>query len=541
MNHTTTNKERVGILTKKMKKRQEPNMVKRQNLSRFTHHVSRFMFYTLFALLLIYTVPSANAQTIGVGSKRFTESYVLGEIAKKLLEDAGYRVEHKQGMGGTIIVWDALKSGDIAMYPDYTGTIQETILKSATPMTPEQMWSALAEHGIGMAGELGFNNTYALTMRRTDAETRNIRKISDLKNHPDIKVGLTHEFLDRKDGWEPLSRHYGLQIKPRGLEHALAYVALNNGEIDLMDAYSTDAKLAEYDLTVLEDDLQFFPKYHAVFLYRLDTDYAAIDAIRGMEGKIDEGLMTQLNAEAERTNDFTAAVSLYFSEVEYRAVEVASESFVSKLARWTGRHLMLVGISMAIAILVSIPLGIRASRPGILSQIIIGVPGVMQTVPSLALLALLVPVPMLGISPTTAIVALFLYSLLPIVRNTATGLQNIPTPLRESATALGLEPSAQLTKVYLPMASRTILAGIKTSAIINVGTATLAALIGAGGLGEPIISGLALNDAEVILQGAIPAALLAILVQVCFDALDRLLIPRGLRLEEASQHAAANE
>ena len=523
-----------------MKKQPEQNG-KQQNISRFTFHVSRFMFYTLSTLMLICTLASANAQTIGVGSKRFTESYVLGEIAKKLLEDAGYRVEHKQGMGGTIIVWDALKNGDIAMYPDYTGTIQETILKSATPMTSEQMRSALAEHGIGMAGELGFNNTYALAMRRTDADSRKIRKISDLRNHPDIKVGLTHEFLDRKDGWEPLSRHYGLQNKPRGLEHALAYVALNNGEIDLMDAYSTDAKLAEYDLTVLEDDLQFFPKYNAVFLYRLDTDHAAIDAIRGLEGKIDEGLMTRLNAEAERTNDFTAAASLYFSEVEHRAVEVASESFVSKLARWTGRHLMLVGISMAIAILVSIPLGIRASRPGILSQIIIGVPGVMQTVPSLALLALLVPVPWLGITPTTAIVALFLYSLLPIVRNTATGLQNIPTPLKESATALGLEPSAQLTKVYLPMASRTILAGIKTSAIINVGTATLAALIGAGGLGEPIISGLALNDAEVILQGAIPAALLAILVQVCFDALDRLLIPRGLRLEEASQHAAASE
>ena len=410
-----------------MKKQQKVNG-EQQNISRFTFHVSRIThhalritFYTLSALLLICILPSVSAQKISIGSKRFTESYVLGEIAKKLLEDAGYHVEFKQGMGGTIIVWEALKNGDIAMYPDYTGTIQETILKSATPMTPDRMRSSLAEHGIGMAGELGFNNTYALAMRRTDAAARNIRKISDLRNHPDIKVGVTHEFLDRKDGWEPLSRHYGLQIKPRGMEHALAYVALNNAEIDLMDAYSTDAKLVEYDLTVLEDDLQFFPKYHAVFLYRLDTDQAAIDAIRVLEGNINEALMTQLNAEAERTNDFTVAASLYFSEVEHRAVEVASESFVSKLARWTGRHLMLVGISMAIAILVSIPLGIRASRPGILSQIIIGVPGVMQTVPSLALLALLVPVPMLGISPTTAIVALFLYSLLPIVRNTATG------------------------------------------------------------------------------------------------------------------------
>ena len=522
-----------------MKKREEMNRKQRNNL-RFVHYILRVTFYTLTVLLLIKTPPAA-AQKISVGSKRFTESYVLGEIAKQLLENAGYRVELKQGMGGTIIVWEALQNGEIAMYPDYTGTIQETILKSATPMNPEQMRGALAEHGIGMTSELGFNNTYALAMRRGDADSRNIRKISDLRDHPDIKVGLTHEFLERKDGWEPLSRRYGLQIKPRGMEHALAYVALNKGEIDLMDAYSTDAKLAEYDLTVLADDLHFFPKYNAVFLYRLDTDQAAIDAIRTLDGTIDEKEMTRLNAEAERTKDFAAAASLYFSDTGSETVAVISESFVSKLVRWTARHLMLVGISMAIAIVVSIPLGIRASRPGILSQIIIGVPGVMQTVPSLALLALLVPVPMLGISPTTAIVALFLYSLLPIVRNTATGLQNIPTPLRESAAALGLEPAAQLTKVYLPMASRTILAGIKTSAIINVGTATLAALIGAGGLGEPIISGLALNDAEIILQGAIPAALLAILVQVCFDGVDRLIIPRGLRLEEASQQAAAGE
>lgn len=516
-----------------MKKQRDPNN-KQQNNSRFT-------LYTLSLLLLVYLLPSADAQKISVGSKRFTESFVLGEIAKKSLEDAGYHVEFKQGMGGTIIVWEALKNGDIAMYPDYTGTIQETILKSAIPLTSEQMQNALAEHGIGMTGELGFNNTYAFAMRRAHSDSLNIHKISDLQDHPNLKVGVSHEFLKRKDGWEPLSRRYGLQITPRGMEHALAYVALNNGEIDLMDAYSTDAKLAEYDLAVLEDDLHFFPKYNSVFLYRLDTDPAAIDAIHKLAGTIDEGLMTRLNAEAERTRDFASAASLYFSEVEHRTVEVKSESFVSKLSRWTGRHLMLVGLSMVIAILVSIPLGIRASRPGILSQIIIGIPGVMQTVPSLALLAILVPVPMLGTSPTTAIVALFLYSLLPIVRNTATGLQNIPAPLRESADALGLESVAQLTKVYLPMASRTILAGIKTSAIINVGTATLAALIGAGGLGEPIISGLALNDAEVILQGAIPAALLAILVQVCFDGLDRLIIPRGLRLEKASQQAAVGE
>jgi osmoprotectant transport system permease protein len=162
--------------------------------------------------------------------------------------------------------------------------------------------------------------------------------------------------------------------------------------------------------------------------------------------------------------------------------------------------------------------------------VILGFASAVQTIPSLALLALLVPIPFFGISLRTAIAALFLYGLLPIVRNTAIGLQDIAKPVRESAVALGLEPSARLWKIYLPTASRSILGGIKTSAVINIGTATLAALIGAGGLGEPILSGLDLNDHVTILQGAIPAALLALVVQWSFDLLDRVLIPKGLRL-----------
>ena len=192
----------------------------------------------------------------------------------------------------------------------------------------------------------------------------------------------------------------------------------------------------------------------------------------------------------------------------------------------TLRHLELVGASLFLGIIAGIPLGIGASRPGPVSNFILATSGVIQTIPSLALLALLVPLPFFGISPVTAIFALFLYSLLPIVRNTATGLQDIPMAVRESAAALGLEPHAQLWKVFLPLASRTILAGVKTSAMITVGTATLAALIGVGGLGEPIISGLNLNDYNTILQAAIPAALLALLVQFFFDGLDRVFVPK---------------
>lgn len=508
----------------------------------------RLLSQNLLCLLLICTcmpnaLHSAPQQSDGsnknnvviIGSKRFTESYVLGEIARKVLVEAGFEARHRQGMGGNIIVWEALRSGAIDVYPDYTGTIQEIILKAGRTLSTAKMRKELAAYGVGMTGELGFNNTYAIITPRRVAEKFQLRKISDLKHHPELRVGVGHEFLDREDGWWALSAFYGLNMQSvRGIEHALGYNALINGEIDLMDAYSTDAKLAEYDLVVLEDDLQFFPRYNAVFLYRLDLPAAAIEALSSLEGTIDQARMVRLNAMAERTRDYTQAAALYFSERGQTRVVVRSEGLWDKLLRWTLRHLLLVGVSMLLAIAIGIPLGIRASRPGVLSQIILGASGIIQTIPALALLALLVPVPYLGISITTAIVALFLYSLLPIVRNTAAGLQNITPAVRESAAALGLEPRAQLLKVFLPMASRTILAGIKTSAVINVGTATLAALIGAGGLGEPIISGLALNDAGVILQGAVPAALLAILVQMLFEVLDRLLIPKGLRLAGAT-------
>jgi osmoprotectant transport system permease protein len=198
------------------------------------------------------------------------------------------------------------------------------------------------------------------------------------------------------------------------------------------------------------------------------------------------------------------------------------------IARNTAQHLRLVAFSLLVAILVGIPLGVLATRSRPLAAVTLTVAGVLQTIPSLALLAFLIP--LLGIGLWPALVALFLYSLLPIVRNTYTGLATIPPPLAESAEALGLPARARLFRVFLPMASPSIMAGIKTSAVINVGTATLAALIGAGGLGEPILSGITLRDNSLVLQGAIPAAALALVVQWGFDLLDRVVIPKGLRL-----------
>jgi osmoprotectant transport system permease protein len=470
------------------------------------------------------------SEPVRIGSKKFTESYVLGEIAKRTLSDAGIPIEFRQGMGGTIIVWEALRDGQIDLYPEYTGTIVQEILKRSDESTFEQIVNELGKSGIGMTEPLGFNNTYALVMQRNRANTLGVHTISDLQKHPDLKIGLTHEFLDRQDGWRPLAQRY--QLSPAnviGLDHALGYDALRNGQIDVKDAYSTDAKIAQFDLVVLEDDQRFFPRYDAVFLYRLSLDEKALGALRGLEGKINEATMIKLNAEAERTKNYAQAANSFFGPAA-RSRSTYGETFHHKLVRWTARHLELAGFSLLLSVLIGIPLGIWASRGGAIGHIVLGFAGIVQTIPSLALLALLVPLPFFGISVRTAIAALFLYGLLPIVRNTATGLQDIPRALRESAVALGLSARARLWQIYLPMASRSILAGIKTSAVINIGTATLAALIGAGGLGEPILSGLNLNDHGTILQGAIPAAILALLVQSLFDLLDRVLIPKGLRL-----------
>jgi osmoprotectant transport system permease protein len=485
---------------------------------------------SLIVVLFFLGVACAHAQPIIIGSKKFTESYVLGEIAKHTLNEAGISAEHRQGMGGTIILWQALQGGQIDAYPEYTGTIVQEILKTDRVLSLNEIRDALAKFGVGITEPLGFNNTYALVMRRTEAQRLGLRTISDLRNHPELKFGLTHEFLDRHDGWQPLRARYGLpQQNVIGIDHALGYSALASGSIDVKDAYSTDAKIGEYDLITLEDDLQFFPRYDAVFLYRLALPAPAVAALRKLQGALDEKRMIRLNAEAERTKNYTRAANLFF-EGDRASTMAPGETFFHKLKRWTLRHLELAGISLVLSVIVGVPLGIFASRGGTIGQVILGFTGIVQTIPSLALLALLVPLPFFGISVRTAIAALFLYGLLPIVRNTATGLQDIPRALRESAIALGLRPMARLWQIYLPMASRSILAGIKTSAVINIGTATLAALIGAGGLGEPILSGLNLNDHATILQGAIPAALLALLVQWLFDLLDRVVIPKGLRL-----------
>jgi osmoprotectant transport system permease protein len=211
-------------------------------------------------------------------------------------------------------------------------------------------------------------------------------------------------------------------------------------------------------------------------------------------------------------------------------IEVSTR--LDRLISTTSEHLFLVCLSLGAAILVAIPLGIWGARNSTLGQVILSSVGIIQTIPSLALLVFMIP--LLGIGGPPALVALFLYSLLPIVRNTLSGLTGLPIDVQESAHALGLPASARLRLIELPLAARSILAGIKTSAVINVGTATLGALIGAGGYGQPILTGIRLDDTSLILEGAIPAAVLALLVQWSFDFVERTLLSPGLQIKQES-------
>ncbi len=489
------------------------------------------------ALLLVALLPRPVAARVTVGSKAFPESWVLGEALASLLRAEGVAdVVHRRGLGGTEIVFQALRTGAVDVYPEYTGTIRAVILHVPETLPLSSVRAELARQGLGMSDPLGFDDSYALAVTAAAQRRYGLRAISDLARHPGLRVGLTHEFLGRADGWPGLVRRYALRLRNvRGVEHELAYAALAHDQLDVTDVYTTDAQIERLGLRVLADDRGFFPRYQAVWLYRLDLgrrEPRALAAMRRLAGRIDAARMARANARVvTEGQSFQRSAGVLLADALGAGAPAATRGHgvLEAILRDTGQHLRLVLVSLLGAVLVGVPLGIAAARSATLAGAILALTGALQTVPSLALLALLIP--LLGIGVVPALVALFLYSLLPIVRNTCVGLTTIPAPLAEAAAAIGLSPPAQLFRVLLPMASPAIMAGIKTSAVINVGTATLAALIGAGGLGEPILSGIQLRRDSLILQGAIPAALLALLVQKTFDLLDRLAVPRGLRLK----------
>lgn len=487
----------------------------------------------------------AGEQTIRVGSKAFTESVILGEMLTQLARHAGTPARHRAELGGTQIAYSALVAGDIDAYCEYTGTLALEVLAATHPRNDADIEAELAKVGLKMSRTLGFNNAYALGMRRDVAEQLNVESISDLsrrQEEPEIaalRFGFSDEFMNRGDGWPGLAAKYDLNYRPTGLDHNLTYRGIRAGTIHVTDVYTTDAEVAAYNLVTLDDDRGYFPPYECVILYRADLDQrapAVLEQWKRLEGAIDDAAMLEMNSQARLDRVLEGHVSARFLKRQFDIdIPLAGDDrwrrVLVQLGINTRQHLLLVSVSLLSAMVIAVPLGIFAYRRPRSGQAILGAVGILQTLPSMAVLMFLIPLLGLGVWPT--VTALFLYSLLPIVRNTYSGLHEIPGNLRESAIVLGLTPRARLWLIELPMASRSILSGIKTAAVINVGTATIGGLIGAGGYGQPIITGTRLNNLSIILQGAIPAAVMALAVQGLFELAERWVVPKGLRVAAA--------
>lgn len=469
---------------------------------------------------------SERASVLRVGSKRFTESYILGEILAQFLESHGFQVQRRFGLGGTVVASAALAKGEIDLYPEYTGTISRLILKNKGLTEFSEIQQALQKLNFLMLPTFGFNNSYALAVSLKTSQRLNLTAIGDIKGNS-LRAAFSHEFIEREDGWKNLKRIYGLDIPVKVVEHNLAYLALKENKADIMEVYTTDAKAREWGFVLLEDTKSFFPSYWAVPLVRTEKANLLEELLEPLQGQLNQQEMSELNGLVELKGYTFAQAAAKFLKTKglvTKAQTLKEKNVYLKTLQQASRHLFLTFTAVLGAILVSIPLAIFLLSRKRWARWILSGAGMLQTIPSIALLVFMIPLFGLGWAP--ALAALFLYSLLPILHNSYVGLSEIDPELIRSARGLGLSRWETLVHVRFPLGLPMILVGVRTAAIINIGTATLAAFIGAGGLGDPIVTGLALNDMGIVLQGAVPAALLAILTDWLFEFVSRIVRPR---------------
>ena len=495
--------------------------------------------------------PAAPQSAVVVASKPFGESFLLMEIFGQLLESRGHSVDRRPYLGATEIAFRALRTGAIDVYPEYTGTGLLAILHQEPMADPQAVFAEVSRvfaerYHVRWLPPLGFENTYAIAVRRRTADSLGLVSLSDLAERGrGFIAGFTADFIGRPDGLPGLREAYGLVLDDvRALLPAIKYQALDAGDVDVIDGYSTDGLIARYDLVVLRDDRRFFPPYQAAALVNGAFARArpgVVSVLTELSGRITEEMMRRWNRRLEDAGDPVELIARdALAELEFGgegaaagegrpAVALSLPAYMwgqrATIARHTGRHLVLVIVSLAAGILVALPLGLALERRRSMAEPVIRIVGLLQTIPSIALLAFMIPV--LGIGVLPALVALFLYSLFPIVRNGYTGVRDADAAAVGAATALGMTPGQVLRHIRLPLAAPVIMAGIRTAAVITVGTATLAAFIGAGGLGEPIVAGLALSNSRMILSGALPAAGLALAVDGVLAAVERAVRPGG--------------
>ncbi len=426
----------------------------------------------------------------------------------------------------------SLAAGVIDVFPEYSGTLSRTVLELPELVNYADIVARMAELGYAVSPSLGFNNTYAIGMQRARATALGIKTISGLKAHPELRGAFTPEFTSGDFGWPGLRARYALpQTDVRSMDHRVAYEAVASGAVDMTDAYTTDAAVAHLDLVTLTDDLAFFDRYEGLalakssFITKAPQAWAALVALGGA---LDETRMMALNKRIEVDGADAHAVASAFLATRSSAqtatakdaatqATTVSPTLAARVLQLSVQHLVLVLASTAVAVLIGLPLGVLAARRRRARVLILQVAGVLQTVPSVALLCLLIP--LLGIGWLPAFVAMVLYGLFPIVRSVVTGISSIEPALVDAMMLLAVPPRQRLWRLELPLARAHIHNGVTVCVVTAVGTATLAALIGGGGLGALLIEGLALFNTKLIVAGAVPAAALAFGLQALMDAL----------------------
>jgi osmoprotectant transport system permease protein len=500
----------------------------------------------------------ASRSPITIASKPFAESYLLAEMMAQLLEAHGHLVVRRPGLGATEVAFGAVRTGAVDAYPEYVGTGLLVVLRdSVTPAMRrdprlafrEVATASEARFGVRWLPPLGFRNGYALAVRRGTADSLQLRTMSDVSARgAALRAGFTSDFIGRADGWPGVRAAYGWTLASvRPLAPALKYDALRQGAVDLVDGYDTDAPLADTTLVVLPDDRGFFPPYEAsiVVSAALRTrDPAAVAVLTTLSGRMTEAEMRRWNAALETdrrpvrdvAHDALRTLGLVTERGDVARADAPAPGLWAFLwarraetARLTGEHLLLVAVAMLLALAVALPAGVwLADRATAADRVLQGL-ALAQTIPGLALLALLLPV--LGVGAAPALVALWVYALLPVVQGTVVGLRAVDATATEALAAMGATPRQQLWWARVPLAAPVLVTGVRTATVITIGTATLAAFVGGGGLGEPIVTGLGLADERLVLSGAIPAALLALVVDRGFAWLTRRVTPAHQRVQ----------
>ena len=519
-----------------------------------TRPLHSICFVALVFFVLLPLPAFSQDDRIVVGSKNFMESKLLAEIFAQLIEArTDLSVERRLGLAGTQVCFEALRTGAIDLYPEYTGTGLVSILQQPPTGDSRTALNAvrsefLKRWDLWWLNPLGFENSYALAIPRSRTAGTPLRTISDLvKIAPSLTAGFGYEFINRPDGLPGLETQYGLSFQGvQAMQQSLKYQAAAAGEIEVLDVYTTDGRLSVYDFVVLEDDRQFFPPYEASGLVRGATlaQHPELGAVLGLlANAFDAKTMRQLNYRLQEggeplevvARDALSALRLFVTDdtgtqpvSHQKGLFAYMWSKRTDLVNRTAEHLTLAGLALALGILVAVPLGLFLERHHTIAEPVIRGIGLTQTIPSIALLAFMIPVFGIGILP--AVIALWIYSLFPIVRNTYSGLRDAAPQAVEAARALGMTEWQILHWVRLPLAAPVIMAGVRTAGVITVGTTTLAAFIGAGGLGVPIVAGLQMANTSVILSGALPAAALALVIDGFLGRVETWVRPRGVQL-----------